>query len=438
MKAVRQSPSPFAPPFRRPVRGVSLIEALVALTVMSFGMLAVVGVQGTLRFNSDVAKQRSEAVRIGQEAMESLRAYTQLQTDPSGTRQAFADIATAAATAVTGYTTNATYTLDRRVVDDAVTGLKSLQITVRWQDRNGAEQSIRLESHIARIEPALTAAVVNSGAYRQPALKPAARHVAIPLAAKDMGEGFSAMKLPSSGSTVSTTAWVFNNLTGYITGVCTVAAGATTASLTTVDIAACRNNTLAHLLSGWVRFFTEARQATATDAENPLSRALNLNISLTLADNTRQPSCFDDAPATTTAALLQTAVSYFCLIPANEARTWAGYSTVAPLAFTDTPSVTWTVPVRNLPADTAITHRVCRYTPATSDAQVVPNWLHPHQYRIEYTDATRLRVALPMPPLVNQNFLIILDGYNCPTDGVADPLRNDFVNSNTLLHNPLP
>jgi Tfp pilus assembly protein PilV len=51
-------------------RGVSLVEAMVALAVMAFGMLAEVGVQTTLRLNADVAKQRSEATRIAQETLE--------------------------------------------------------------------------------------------------------------------------------------------------------------------------------------------------------------------------------------------------------------------------------------------------------------------------------------------------------------------------------
>jgi len=418
-------------------RGVSLIEALVALAVLSFGMLAVVGVQATLRLNSDVAKQRSEAVRIGQEAMEQLRTYTQLATDPDGMRQGFSDIVSTASVAVGGYTTNTNYTVQRTVRDDPATGLKSLQLTVRWQDRQGTVQSIRLDSQVARIEPTLTAAAVNSGAYRQPALKPQSRHLAIPAAAKDVGGGFSALKMPGQNGAASTTVWVFNNATGFITGVCTVAAGLTTSALSAGDVAACRDNTLAHLLSGYVRFFTTARQASAADAENPLSRALNLDISLTLAD-ARVPICFDDAPATTTAALAQTAVTYYCLIPANASRTWAGYSTVVPAPFVNDPTSAWAVPVKGLTAETPITHQVCRYTPAANDSEVVPNWQHPYLYGIEYNNETRQRIAVPMPPLVNQNFLIILTGTNCPTDVPADPTRGDFVNSNTLLHRPLP
>ena len=79
-------------------RGVSLIEALVALAVMSFGMLGVVGMQATLRYNADVSKQRSEAVRLAQEEVERWRSFSVLA--PTAGQLAYQDINTAAAAAV--------------------------------------------------------------------------------------------------------------------------------------------------------------------------------------------------------------------------------------------------------------------------------------------------------------------------------------------------
>ena len=46
------------------------------MAVMAFGMMAIVGLQTTLRLNSDIAKQRSEAVRIAEEAIEEWRAFS--------------------------------------------------------------------------------------------------------------------------------------------------------------------------------------------------------------------------------------------------------------------------------------------------------------------------------------------------------------------------
>ena len=54
----------------------------LAKDVMAFGTLAVLGVQGSLRMNADIAKQRSEAVRIAQELIEQRRAYDAIQVNP--------------------------------------------------------------------------------------------------------------------------------------------------------------------------------------------------------------------------------------------------------------------------------------------------------------------------------------------------------------------
>ena len=82
--------------------GVSLIEAMVALAIMGFGILGVVGVQATLRSNGDTARQRAEAVRIAQEAIENWRGFTTLTLPlPAGHTTSYAQITTAAAASST-------------------------------------------------------------------------------------------------------------------------------------------------------------------------------------------------------------------------------------------------------------------------------------------------------------------------------------------------
>lgn len=418
----------------RAQRGVSLVEALVALAVMAFGMMAIVGVQSTMRQNADIAKQRSEAVRIAQEAIERWRAYSVLDTTAG--RTAYADIATQDDEIVAGYQTNTSYTLSRTVTDLPGQNQKALQVGVSWADRNGATQAIQLNSVVALSDPAI-AGVLFTPPAGNPSKRPRNRHAAIPMLAKDMGGGLSAFKPPAPGG--STVAWVFNNVTGLIVGVCNVAAATTTEALTTSDIASCSNNTVAQLLSGYVRFSTGLVQPTAADAENPSSNARNLDMALliTSTGHPGDPSCFDDAPVTTSAAILQTAVTYYCAIPANSSRSWAGYLSIMPQAFDDDPSSEWKIPSSGNPGGS---HTLCRYTPAVSDTQWVPNWQHPFRYRIEYADPApgpQLK-PLPMPPLPNQNFLVVLDGFSCPADGPPDPALGDFVNSNTLVHLPWP
>lgn len=424
---------------RRTSAGVSLVEALVALAVLGFGMLAVVGAQGSLRLNSDVAKQRAEAVRIGQEALEDWRAFSQLPVDPDGVLRAFDDIQQRSSTAVAGYTTNTAYTLERQVADVAGQAHKSVRVIVRWNDRNGTPQSITLDSLVARIDPALTAGVLN-GSTAPGSAQPLGRHAGIPRGAKDMGGGLSAFKPPVAGSsdgTAGTVVWVFDNQTGMIQGLCSVAPGVSTAALSAAHIAGCKDNTQAHLISGYVRFSTGEAPPTAADAERPVSPPRNLDMDLALTGS-RTATCFDDAPETATAAATMTAVSYFCAIAADATLTWEGYSTILPLPYLEPADSAWAIPTRTVPSGASITHRLCRYTPATSDAQVVPNKDHPWVYRTEYADPPRNRQPLRMGPLTNQNFLVILAAYDCPSDVPANPGAGDYVNSNTLLHRPLP
>ncbi len=59
-------------------RGFALVEALVSMLVLASGMLGLAGFGVNLSRNADLAKQRSEATRLAQDKMESLRTFEQL------------------------------------------------------------------------------------------------------------------------------------------------------------------------------------------------------------------------------------------------------------------------------------------------------------------------------------------------------------------------
>lgn len=421
-------------------RGVSLVEAIVAMAVMAFGMLAIVGLQSTLRQNADVAKQRSEAVRIAEQAIEEWRGYSVMPTTAG--LKAYDDLALGALPDVPLSGTNANYTL-RQTVTAFAPGLKSLRAEVSWVDRAGQPQSIVLNTIIAAADPALSGRLTmapGGGA----ALPPQGRHAAIPVVAKDLGGGLSGYKPPAPGGAV---VWVFNNLTGVIVGVCnSVVTGQ--ASLSAADVASCSNNANGLPLSGFVRFSTGAVQPTAADAENPASSVLNLEVmipNISSSGNANPAySCYSDAPISYLLAATRTTVAYHCaiLFSAGAPLVWSGTSELSPLPFTvDLPTpppvyVPWTLASSGSDGD-ATRYRICRYTPAASDTDPVPNRLHPRQY--SNVDATQ--------PLTNQNFLVIRAGnfsgtsggaFTCPTDVAADPAHGDFVNSNTLPHQPPP
>ena len=85
--------------FKR-ARGATLLEALVAFLVLSLGMLTMARVQTSLRLNSDTARQRTEAVRLAAEDMETLRNFGAVAVGHGV--KAYADIATATRTVPPG------------------------------------------------------------------------------------------------------------------------------------------------------------------------------------------------------------------------------------------------------------------------------------------------------------------------------------------------
>lgn len=400
-----------------PQHGVSLVEALVALVIMSIGMVALVGLQSTLRLSADVARQRSEAVRLAQAETERWRAFTTLAAAPG--QVAYADLlGTDVPVQVDGQSTNTRFALSRTVVSQDAPARKSLRILVQWQDRAGNTQQVDFNSVIAGIDPALSGSLLVRP-YAQPVRRPLNRHVGIPLQAKDFGDGTSAFRPPGSANL---RAWVFDNATGVITRLCAVANPAVTnTTLAPENIVNCSEGP-AHYLAGQVRFINSG-DVNAARAEAPDGHALNLDMALTLS-SANHPSpgweCFDDAPVNSGQALNWPKVSYHCAVMANPQRTWSGQLDVRPLPFEgDVGAWAVTATGENL-------RKVCRYTVLAGDTGA--NRLHPAQY-----------VDVPLDaPLAHQNFLVIPAAATCPQDVPADPARGDYVNSNTRQHQPVP
>lgn len=143
-----QTPPPRPLPSRQ--RGIALLEALLAFLVLSIGMLALSRLQNGLRAGAESARERTEAVRLAQRDIESLRTFTGMAG-----WNAIAD-ATANVTPADGTTD---YTLERRVQTVAGLALKTVQVTLHWTDRHGAAQQLQLHTMVAGQDAALSAAL---------------------------------------------------------------------------------------------------------------------------------------------------------------------------------------------------------------------------------------------------------------------------------------
>lgn len=271
-------------------RGISLPEALVAVLVLAVGLLGVGALQSTLRGSADVARQRTEALRLAQETIESWRALGSLQA--AAGRRAYADLAGTATQTIAGTNTDFERTLTVTPMDsrsgiadrDAVPRAKSLRLDLRWLDRQGRPQAVMLASAIAGTMPEL-AATLAVPADGDPVRLPFARHRGIPTGAKWLDAQFSAFKPPGAPADV---AWRFENdrraegteADALIT-LCTTTA-ADTAAITPANLSCGGSQAL--LVAGHVRYDTGAAAPTlAEPGAVPPPAAAGLEVAVDLA-----------------------------------------------------------------------------------------------------------------------------------------------------------
>jgi Tfp pilus assembly protein PilV len=416
---------------RRRIRGVSLVEALVALAVMSIGMLALVGVQSTMRLNSDLAKQRTEATRIASEEIERLRSFTSMAAVNGQPGISYDEIASRV---VGNYQPpdgigNTSYEVRRTVVELAAQAQKLVSVQVLWTDRTNQQQTVTLDSAISATAPTLGAMLLVP--HREsPTSRNRGRHVSIPPGALDLGDGHSRYEPPGS----SGLGWYFNNLTGVMR-----ACGAGVTDYTTCPVAT--------LVSGTVRFHLTDTQPTGAAAEAPQGPAMALANgpgALVMADavgSGTAASCY--------AQVVDTLVVYACAVRTNDASGWGGQLNLVLAGDHDF-------------GGDSDDYKSCRYTndrptaentttvaiEADPHAEFTLNADHPRKYCLERPRNTneaglactgrRVNVNL-----INQNFLVIRGNQTCPTelnnDGTPNGQGQDgLILANTRQHQPAP
>lgn len=378
---------------RRQQRGASLIEALMAFLVLSLGLVGMSKLQGQLRLNADVARQRGEAVRLAQEDIETLRSFSSIA--PAAGRRAYADIAAAGSSigSTPGQPLNTRFQLQRNVSD--AEGFRTANVTVGWTDRAGESQQVTLQSVIAAMPPALSGALAVHGDV-QP-LKPVhGRSARIPVGATRLGDGTSAWKPVSSGSTVL----VFDDVSGLVTESC-FAGGVSTPALTRASLTSCTDLRGGLLLGGIVRRSTAARAEAAHANDPPLA----LGVDLTMHGGTypAAPICFSEARAEHNDRF----VAYHCIVTPLLGR-WSGRSTLVPQG--------WSL------GTGAADHKVCRYSADQDGSGAVD---HNAEHPDSYLNVDR--------PLMQQNFLVIPGDRPCPT---ANTPATVSANQSTVQHQP--
>lgn len=385
-------------------RGLTLVEALIAFLVLAFGLLAIARIQTHLRLNAELARQRSEAVRLAQEDIESLRTFAVLAAAPGTSSFESISSESRSVDASNGFAASTPYRVTRQVGAAPGLGAKQLHVSVGWLDRAGAAQQIVLASMIAGNAP------VHSGALglargASPAKALFGRSARIPLAAKDLGDGRSVFKPAAEG----TFALLFDNASGLVIGRCaTIASTMQTADLTGSSLGACDAKP-GHLLSGVVRFSSSAPPGVAHGNDAP--PAFTVVITLSGGGYPHPPLCSVE-PVTTASG--DRFAAYHCVVYAASGGAWSGRANLVPGG--------WTL------GTSATDKRVCRYTSdLDASGAIDANIEHPASY-----------VGVEAS-LANQNFLVVNGSVACPGGEPARVAGNNgdvTVDLSTAQHQP--
>lgn len=401
----------------RAERGISLIEALIALLAVSFGMVAMVQLAGNLRQGADLARQRGEASQLAGRSLEAARVQARMRG-----ASAAMSISPSAPPAAAEHTHaiqagNSRYLVrqragpqvrngspgnaeDQQGTSIAPTMLQSLHVDTHWTDRTGELQALGFDSQFTAIDPGL-AAFLRQAPQGSANRRPGTRHAKIPAQAQDLDDQTSVFRPPGA---LHGLLWLFDRLSGDIMAVCSHAKSHS--PLTTADVSKCRGNAFGYLLSGHVRFSSQS----PPNPTAPSGQALPLTLRLTLTSSGHpiKPSyqCFDDAPVRPMPA--QTMVTYFCIVHPNRSQPpfWSGRLDLAGLALR--------------PGGV----RVCRYSGDHDGDGRISNGEHPASY-------SRVSAAL-----VGQNFLVIPYQSDCPAGRSANPANRPTAGTQTWPHQP--
>lgn len=204
-----------SPPKKSP--GFALIEALVALAVVSLGSMGLAGVQMFLARNGDLAVQRTQATVIADACLEALRAYAVPEDwaglparpqDASG-----ASVCPAGPTTIAPVGSNTSYTRQVFVGAAVSDNLKPVTVKVSWQDRAGETHSLDFTTVIAKSDPADAGRTVVAQTSAPLFRNPNDRNISIPTLAIDRLDGTSSLLLGTSQI-------FFDNQTGMVVRRC--------------------------------------------------------------------------------------------------------------------------------------------------------------------------------------------------------------------------
>ncbi|MDQ3524187.1 MAG: type IV pilus modification protein PilV, partial [Chloroflexota bacterium] len=165
--------------------GFSLIEVMVAVAVLAFGLMALAALQSTLIRASAETKAQSVGLAMAKDAVEQMRSYQAIagyqaidtRTEANAEQMSVGGVNYRRWWTVTRYAYNPTLNTFVNVAAntgatptgfDSNNEFKRIQVNVAWTDATGATRSTSIEDALAALDPADSAKLARLGAGMTP------------------------------------------------------------------------------------------------------------------------------------------------------------------------------------------------------------------------------------------------------------------------------
>lgn len=284
-------------PAPRRERGFTLIESLVSMLVMSGGLFGLLATQTMLARHADLARQRAEAVRLGQERIENLRSYTMIASTEG--HLAWDDLEDGA----DDIETNAAYTRTWTIGGTADDAMRQVEVMLSWADRAGEPQTVTIRTVIAQTDPADVGALGFPLPANTTLKRPKNRDLGIPVPALELGDGRSVYQLASNFAVL------FDNDSGFVVQRCDHVVESIEDTLSGCE------EYEAYILAGYV---------SKTMSSFPSALGVS-TAELTGLDGSRTPSCtFGNATDQNSGAAIAGYKYYLCILPMATGGAWSG------------------------------------------------------------------------------------------------------------------
>ena len=136
--------------------GLTLIETLVTLVVISVGVIGLLRLQSYMAYDTSIFQQKNEACVLALKQIETLKSFPVVKVT-GGYTSSYDGIVSSTST-VNG--TSATYTITSTVTTFTNPNYKNINVIVSWTDRYNGSQSLTMSTRIAAVDPAFSASIM--------------------------------------------------------------------------------------------------------------------------------------------------------------------------------------------------------------------------------------------------------------------------------------